>query len=289
MQNVIPVSDPVTPFRQPTFSAYQAALTLLGQHVMTELPLTELYQKTIDIVAQVLGLEYGRIWQLLSDGHSMRLMACVGESLSCGADPSRCLVVDVTAQTAVQQLIQTQQPVIWQQQSRPQPIYALSQAVESGILVLIGAQDQPLGLLSVYASHDRQFTTDEINFLQSITYVLATAIQRQRSQSLIKAQTKILELVACGAKLPDVLGHLCLLLEQELPNALCSILLADTAQRRLGNGVGPSLDQDYAAGLEGLMFGPCAGSCGTAAYRHEPVLSMILRMMLCGLTFVILP
>ncbi|MBE9033445.1 GAF domain-containing protein, partial [filamentous cyanobacterium LEGE 11480] len=271
MQNVVAAKQVAIVSGQQAFSAYQTALTFLGQHVMAELPLTELYQVATNVVAEVLGLEYSRIWQFLSDSHSVRLVACTGERLSC-ADSNRPIVADVAEQVAVQQLMRSQQPVVW---GHPPVIadvlYPVPLDVQRGLLLLIGNGDQPLGLLALYTSQNREFTLDEINFLQSITYILATAIQRQRSQALIKAQTKVLELVACGTELPEVLTHLCLLLERELPNALCSILLADTDHQTLGNGVGPSLDRDYAQGLEGLMFGPCAGSCGTAAYRGEPV------------------
>lgn len=34
----------------------------------------------------------------------------------------------------------------------------------------------------------------------------------------------------------------------------------------------PGLPTDYSRAIEGLSIGPVAGSCGTAAYRGEPVL-----------------
>ena len=50
---------------------------------------------------------------------------------------------------------------------------------------------------------------------------------------------------------------------------LTSILLVDGPHLR--HGAAPSLPQAYTALIDGLEYGPCAGSCGTAAYRGRPV------------------
>jgi signal transduction histidine kinase len=50
-----------------------------------------------------------------------------------------------------------------------------------------------------------------------------------------------------------------------------SILLLDEDGVRLRHGAAPRLPEAYNAALEGQAIGPCAGSCGTAAYRREPV------------------
>ena len=37
-------------------------------------------------------------------------------------------------------------------------------------------------------------------------------------------------------------------------------------------GMAPSLPESYIKAIDGEAIGPCAGSCGTAAYRREPVI-----------------
>ena len=53
---------------------------------------------------------------------------------------------------------------------------------------------------------------------------------------------------------------------------MCSILLIDKDQSRLRAGAGPSIPQAYMAALDGLGIANNLGSCGTAAYRREPVI-----------------
>ncbi len=52
----------------------------------------------------------------------------------------------------------------------------------------------------------------------------------------------------------------------------CSILLLDPDRLRVRPVAAPSLPEEYSRALEGAPIGPRAGSCGTAAYRGQPVI-----------------
>ncbi len=94
---------------------------------------------------------------------------------------------------------------------------------------------------------------------------------RQRAEITLAGQRRVLELLATGASLHDVLDALCRSLEAVIEGALCSVLLLDDARSTLRHGAGPSLPAEYTAAISGVTIGPIAGSCGTAAFRHEPV------------------
>jgi signal transduction histidine kinase len=53
--------------------------------------------------------------------------------------------------------------------------------------------------------------------------------------------------------------------------ARASILVLDAAGERVMHRSAPRLPPDYIAAIDGQPIGPAAGSCGTAAYRGEPV------------------
>lgn len=84
-------------------------------------------------------------------------------------------------------------------------------------------------------------------------------------------QVRILELIATGSPLRQTLDALLIFLEQDLPEMLCSVLLLDEDGTHLRHGSAPSLPEGYARAIDGSLIGPHAGSCGTAAYRREPV------------------
>src|SRR5260221_1271889 len=77
-------------------------------------------------------------------------------------------------------------------------------------------------------------------------------------------------MVAKGDSLAEILDSLCRLVEAQADDALASILLVDGD--RLRHGGAPSLPKAYTDAINGTVIGPSAGSCGTAAYRGEPVI-----------------
>ncbi len=90
---------------------------------------------------------------------------------------------------------------------------------------------------------------------------------------LIRAQEQqILEDIASGVALPVVLTSIAGLLEARIPGSLCAIHLLDPVRQVLTHPLCPSLPPDFGESTEGLAIGPKVGSCGTAAYRGEPVL-----------------
>lgn len=50
-----------------------------------------------------------------------------------------------------------------------------------------------------------------------------------------------------------------------------SVLLLDSERKRLMHGAAPSLPKEYCSAIDGLVIGPSAGSCGTAAYMGHSI------------------
>lgn len=88
---------------------------------------------------------------------------------------------------------------------------------------------------------------------------------------LLRLQTDVLEAVARGEPLVAVADLLCRRAQALAPEAICSILTVDS-EGRLHPLAAPSLPLAYSSAIEGLATGPQAGSCGTAAFRNEPVI-----------------
>jgi signal transduction histidine kinase/ActR/RegA family two-component response regulator/putative methionine-R-sulfoxide reductase with GAF domain len=85
------------------------------------------------------------------------------------------------------------------------------------------------------------------------------------------AQVKVLEQVASGAPLPEVLEAIVRLIERQADGMLCSILLFDKEHKLLRHGAAPSLPVEYVKAIDGSEIGPEAGSCGAAAHQRERV------------------
>jgi len=94
----------------------------------------------------------------------------------------------------------------------------------------------------------------------------------KRSEALRTAHNKVLQLAIQDQPLETILDTLARTVEEwSATGVLASILLLDRDAQVLRHGAAPSLPNAYNEAIDGVAIGPCAGSCGTAAFLKEPV------------------
>ncbi|MDT7630232.1 MAG: hypothetical protein QOI50_2162 [Pseudonocardiales bacterium] len=98
-------------------------------------------------------------------------------------------------------------------------------------------------------------------------------LSHRDSLGLLRRQTTVLELIAFGATLPEVLTAVTTALEELMPESRCSILLLDAAAQTLHHGAAPSLPLAYSRAVDGSAIGEDAGSCGSAAYLDTEIVA----------------
>jgi PAS domain S-box-containing protein len=96
--------------------------------------------------------------------------------------------------------------------------------------------------------------------------------ERKRGEVLLAGEKRLLEMIVKGDPRSIILEAACLLVEELASSSLSSILLYDPNANCLRHGAAPSLPVDYMKAIDGIVIGPSVGSCGTAAYRAEPVI-----------------
>jgi len=104
-------------------------------------------------------------------------------------------------------------------------------------------------------------------FLHDATIVHAAS----KSATRLAMKRDVLEMIARGRPLDDVLAAVVRMAEQQWDGALGSILLLKS-DGTLSHGTGPSLPRSYLDVIDGSPIGPAEGSCGTAAYLRRPVM-----------------
>lgn len=92
------------------------------------------------------------------------------------------------------------------------------------------------------------------------------------SESFNAGQREILERIADGAPLHELLERIVLLVEQQASGMICSLLLLDRERKVVRHGAAPSLPAEFCRAIDGQPIGPQAGSCGTAAFLRERVI-----------------
>ena len=108
---------------------------------------------------------------------------------------------------------------------------------------------------------------DEAGNFTHLVAMLADISQSKRIQVL---QRDLLEALSRDAPLKDFMTLVCRSVEALATDAVCSVLRVDEEQR-LRPLAGPSLPEHIAQAIDGQQIGPRAGSCGTAAWRGQPV------------------
>ena len=96
--------------------------------------------------------------------------------------------------------------------------------------------------------------------------------ERKRGEALFTGEKRLLEMIATGVALKEILNCLCMIIEEYRSGTLASVLLLQPDGIHLDSAAGPNLPKGWAQQMEKLPIGPCAGSCGTAAYRGSAVM-----------------
>ena len=91
----------------------------------------------------------------------------------------------------------------------------------------------------------------------------------ERSSRVLEEERRVLELIAKGASLQEVLDALTAAIERMAPECVCTVLLLDEERLHLLAGSGGSLPPQYMQAVNGLPIGPAVGACGTAAFHNR--------------------
>jgi PAS domain S-box-containing protein len=104
------------------------------------------------------------------------------------------------------------------------------------------------------------------------THSDAARRELERSLRVMEEERHVLELIATGATLKQVLERLTYAIEAIVPEATCSVLLVDRERGCLTQGAAPHLPEDFWAGCEGLPIGDF-GCCPAAVLHNQIAIS----------------
>lgn len=95
---------------------------------------------------------------------------------------------------------------------------------------------------------------------------------RKQAERREQQRTYALELLARGASLTIVLEVIATIVENDLGDSICSILLMDETRTHLLHGAAPHLPDFFNQVINGQAIGMGEGSCGTAAFTGQRVI-----------------
>jgi PAS domain S-box-containing protein len=185
----------------------QALVAEISQVALAGTDLTSLMQQAVTFVAQVLEVEYCKAWELLPDNNTLLLRAAVGwqqefvgkATINAGSNSQAGYTLVVNEPVVVEDL-RTETRF----HSSP---FLQEQPLVSSLSVVIHGKERSFGVLGAHTTQHRTFSRDDIYFLQAIANVLATAIERHRTEDELKKMSTALSNAVEGISQLDVQGR----------------------------------------------------------------------------------
>jgi GAF domain-containing protein len=160
----------------------QEATGRLGLAALSGMSLPELMDEAVEVVAEVLAVEYCKILELAPDGTALLLRAGVGWKEGLVGTTT----VGTNLQSQAGYALISMGPVVVEDlrtENRFEDASLLREhGVVSGLSTTIHVAGRAYGVLSAHTKSKRAFTEDEILFLQEVAEVLGAAIERRRAE-----------------------------------------------------------------------------------------------------------
>ena len=161
----------------------QSVVTALGRHALEDLDVDMLMNQATEMVAETLDNEYAKVLELHPEAEELLLRHGVGwhdgivgeATVSAVEDDSQAAYTLVTDEPVVVDDLSTETRFSG-------PDLLTDHDVRSGISTVIGPPDDPWGILGTHDTETREFSEEDVNFVQSVANILASAIKRHEDE-----------------------------------------------------------------------------------------------------------
>src|SRR5438876_991993 len=164
----------------------QEAVAHLGQQALAGTPVADLEQAAVAVVARILDVEFASVLEFRPESRTLLLRAGVGWSEgSVGR-----AVVPADADSHAGYVLRSSGAVVVEDLASDTrfgsaPLLA-QHGVASSLSVVVHGKERPFGVLGVHTARRREFTIHDTHFLQAVANVLATTVDRARTEAALR-------------------------------------------------------------------------------------------------------
>jgi PAS domain S-box-containing protein len=160
---------------------------------------------------------------------------------------------------------------LWQEKEREPLGDAIAQAKTGGIGRFQGPCRTPAGIMKWWDMVIMPIA-DTSGAIAQLLAVSRDVSAPWQTEALQAGQRQVLEMIATGAPLAQVLTLLVHVIEDQCEGMVCSLLLVDTDGVHVRLGAAPNLPDELSRRIDGQPMGPRVGSCGTVMQVGRPVI-----------------
>lgn len=245
----------------------QAGLAWLGQQALAEVDFDTLLDVAVNLVKRTLEVDLVKVLELEPDGQNLMLKACSG----CREGLVGRARVSAGPESHAGFTLLSHKPLVisdFNRERRFETFQILAEhGITSGINTVIEGSSigRPYGVIGAYSQQRRSFSQDDLNFLQTVASMLASAIRQEKAVAdhiaRVKAEEHVREMQAAAQQrtvLLDTANHVALnILSSRMGTealqhiAEAARMLADSRYAALGVAYEdkPGLEQFITSGL----------------------------------------
>jgi two-component system cell cycle sensor histidine kinase/response regulator CckA len=169
----------------------QAAVAQFGERALVTDDLARLFNDAVALVAETLDLPFGGVLERRSDGQTLVLRAAVGWSSTQVGQ----MTTAISDDTQAGYTLSHNEPTIVADMTREMRFAGAKRLREhdiaSGITVVIPGPMHAYGVLAAHDKRPREFSRDDVYFLQAIAHVLGTAVERSRADKAFRQAQRL--------------------------------------------------------------------------------------------------
>lgn len=221
------ISERTSELRQATMQSEKreqqaVAVARLSDLIYENKDLEQLYEMAIDEIHRILEVEIVALYRHRSDQERLFVLCAKGldaevRALRIGTSVVR--YVRGTGQSVCFSDFSTD--------NRFEPTVLKGEPdLVSGVVTPIPKAKDFFGVLGAYDQQDREFTTNEIDFIETVAYVLGTALARSEDRFLNALDSAVASTLAAGSNLQNAIEGVRETLIQELEASVCELWLS---------------------------------------------------------------
>jgi PAS domain S-box-containing protein len=171
------------------YALQQSVIASLSQHALLGGTLQQLFDEATRLVRETLQASYATVMALRPDRETLVGKAGSGWE----ADVVRTIVAEVGNRSDAGYAMLVNAPVIvtdFSSEQRPRSLIAKRWELQSGVTVVIHGREHPFGVLAIHDAQPRQFSHDEVDFLQSVANILGLAIGQRQTEEEVRASER---------------------------------------------------------------------------------------------------
>ena len=171
----------------------QEVVATLGERALEDHDVDALMDEAARLVAETLDMDYCKVLDLDPGDETLLLRQGVGWQDGIVGEAR---VSAVEAESQASYTLAVDEPVVVEDLTTEArfsgPDLLRDHDVHSGISTIIGSVDAPWGILGTHDRGEKQFSETDVNFVQSVANILATAINRHEDEAELRRQRELL-------------------------------------------------------------------------------------------------